>query len=178
MGKAMAMTQIGCLILVAVLVTASCSVISREVRDEAVPPVPFRTLAQAADQYEGKTMILGGYIIGTRNLDDETIIEVLQTPLGSQDKPKSRDLSEGRLIVSYEGFLDPEVYRTNRKITVAGTLTGCTIEKVQVCRIKSHEVYLWPDYQYRYPYGYYPGQSVLLPYHRDPYRYHRYDRYW
>lgn len=160
------------------LFAVSCSVISSEVKSEAVPPMPFRTLAHEADQYVGKTVILGGYILETRNNPDETIIEVLQTPLKSRQEPKSRDLSEGRLIVSHEGFLDPEIYSKDRKITVAGTLIGCSAERVETCRIESREIYLWSEHEYRDPYGYYGG-SVLYPYgyHRYPYRRYPYHRY-
>jgi outer membrane lipoprotein len=64
-------------------------------------------------------VILGGYILETKNLTDETIVEVLQAPLTFQVEPKSKDLSEGRFIVSHKGFLDPEVYNKDRKLTVA-----------------------------------------------------------
>jgi len=158
------------------LFAVSCSVISSEVKSEAVPPMPFRTLAHEADQYVGKTVILGGYILETRNNPGETIIEILQTPLKLGEEPKSRDLSEGRLIVSHEGFLDPEVYSKDRKITVAGTLIGCSAERVETCRIESREIYLWSQHESRYPYGYYGG-PVLYPYRHHRYPYHRYPGY-
>ncbi len=159
----------------------SCSVISSEVKSEAVPPMPFRTLVREADQYVGKTVILGGYILETRNNPGETMIEILQTPLKLGEEPKSRDLSEGRLIVSHDGFLDPEIYSKDRKVTVAGTLISCSVDGVDICRIESREIYLWSQYEFRYPYGYYGG-PVLYPYgyHRYPYHpypYHRHYRY-
>lgn len=137
----------------------------------------FHKLAEEAERYKGKTVILGGYIIETRNVDESTIIEVLQAPLGMQDKPESKDFSQGRLIISYDGFLDPYVYSKDRQITVAGTLTDCTIDKVATCWIESREIHLWREYNYPYPYDYYPGEPVLRPYYRgygspryDPYR--------
>jgi outer membrane lipoprotein len=157
------------------VVAVSCSVISPEVKKQADPPVPFKTLAREADRYAGRTVVVGGYILETQNHADETVIEILQAPLTIRDRPKSMDLSEGRLIVTRKGFLDPAVYRKDRAITVAGTLTRCTLEKVETCRIDSREIYLWPEYEYRYP-DYYPIGPVLHPYphrHRHDPRYRR-----
>ena len=39
----------------------SCSVISSEVRNDAMAPMPFKTLVQNAGEYAGQTVILGGY---------------------------------------------------------------------------------------------------------------------
>ncbi|MCJ7830052.1 MAG: Slp family lipoprotein, partial [Desulfobacterales bacterium] len=85
-----------------------------------------------------------------------------------------RDFSEGRFQVVYSGFLDPEVYRKDRRVTVAGTLLGCEVQRTGDCphpllRVAGREIYLWPEYEYRAPspYPYYdPWYS--------PFRYHRY----
>ncbi len=156
-----------CMIAWILLSTASCSVISRQIRDESIPPIPFRTLVSDAGQYIGQTVILGGYVLETNNLADETIITVLQSPLKGRHEPRSRDLSEGRFLVSFKGFLDPEVYKKDRKITVAGKVVGQESHKIYECPrpcliIESREIYLWPKYEYRY---------------YDPYYYHWYDPY-
>jgi starvation-inducible outer membrane lipoprotein len=59
----------------------SCAVISDQLREEAAPPMPFSTLLVEAEQYHGRIVILGGYILETSNLQSETIIKVLQVPL-------------------------------------------------------------------------------------------------
>lgn len=51
----------------------SCAVISSETRSEADPPVAFSTLVDQADRYVGRTVILGGYILETRNKKSETV---------------------------------------------------------------------------------------------------------
>src|SRR5210317_806572 len=108
------------------LFTASCSVISSEVRKEAEPAVAFKTLMKEANSYVGRTVIVGGYILATEKLADKTIILTLQAPLGFRNEPKSRDKSQGRFVVIHKDFLDPAVYRKNRKITVAGNVIGVT----------------------------------------------------
>jgi outer membrane lipoprotein len=168
--------RIPLLITLMVVLASSCSVISRHVRTESEPAVPFKTLVREADRYVGKTVILGGYILETKNLADETIIEVLQAPLTFRDEPNSKDLSEGRLIISHKEFLDPEVYSKDRKLTVAGTLSGCWVEKVRTCKLESREIYVWPEYGYGYPYPYpyyyyYPSGRYWHRHHRRHYYY-------
>ena len=132
-------------------ITASCSVISSQVRKEAEPPVAFETLMKEANAYVGRTVIIGGYILATENLADKTIILSLQAPLGFRNEPKSRDKSQGRFIVVHKEFLDPAVYRKDRKITVAGYIVGLTTEDDERCpntclNIESREIHLWPEY--------------------------------
>ncbi|MGD8687253.1 MAG: Slp family lipoprotein, partial [Syntrophobacterales bacterium] len=113
--------------------TASCSVISSQVRKEAEPPVEFKTLMKEANAYVGRTVIVGGYILATDKLADKSVILTLQAPLGFRSEPKSRDKSQGRFIVVHKDFLDPAVYRKGRKITVAGYVVGITTEDEVRC---------------------------------------------
>ena len=150
--------------------TASCSVISSQVRKEAEPPVAFETLIKEADAYIGRTVIVGGYILSTEKLADKSIILTLQAPLGFRNEPKSRDKSQGRFIVLHKDFLDPEVYGKNRKITVAGYVVRLTTEDDERCpntclNIESREIHLWPKYYYqgkKYHYGDPPYPSRLI----------------
>jgi outer membrane lipoprotein len=171
-------------VLLAILITVftgSCSVISQQIRTDAIPSVDFKILLQESNKYLGDTVILGGYILETDNLTDQTIIRVLQAPLGVRDDPKSRDYSEGRFIISQKGFLDPEVYSKDRQITVAGTVVGSVVEKINdffqpYLKIQSREIYLWPEDQAYYPDPYY--EPWLYPYPYYWYRYRHYPYYW
>ncbi len=161
------------------LMTVSCAVIPRQIRSESEPSVPFYQLVTEIDRYIGKTVILGGYILEVKNFADETVITVLQTPLSFGDEPKSKDYSEGRFILSHKGFLDPEVYNKDRKITVAGIVNGISVEKVEktsysYLKVTSRAIYLWPQvyHEYRPPYDYY--WYYPYGYYRWPYRYYPY----
>jgi len=132
-------------------VLCSCAAISREVRQKAGPPVPFETLMQDTDAYIGRVVILGGYIIRTRNRDKQTEIYVLESPLRLGEEPASRDKSRGRFVVTVNQFLDPEVYLKDRQVTVAGTVRGKTAEEEEghrydYLKLDSVEIYLWPEY--------------------------------
>lgn len=149
------------------IATLSCAVISKQVQSEAEPPIPFKTLLEEAEKYNGRTVILGGYILQTENLASETILKVLQAPFRVGEEPDLRDLSQGRFVVYFKGFLDPEVYAKDRAITVAGTVIGSAVEKigeerVRYLKIENREIYLWPEY------------TNLPPYHNL----RPYTRYW
>ena len=161
------------------MLPVSCTVISKPVRSEAEAPLPFKTLVTQADKFKGRTVILGGYILQTSNLESETIIKVLQVPLRIGEEPGLKDSSEGRFLVYHQGFLDPEIYSKDRVITVAGEVIGSGLEEmsgdsIQYLKIKNREIYLWPEYQthpYPYPAWPYPYYWYGYPYYRYPYWY-------
>jgi outer membrane lipoprotein len=143
--------------------------------------VEFEDLRQSPQNHLGKKIILGGVIVKTTNTAEGTLIEIYQTRLDSSGTPVEVDISQGRFLGLYEGFLDSKIYRPDRKITVLGLAQG---EKT----LKLDEI----DYRYpflkiielnlfqeksplpRYPYywDYYPWD----PWHPG-YRYHPYWRY-
>jgi outer membrane lipoprotein len=160
------------LIILASMVTVSCSVISHQVRSEADPPVPFQTLIRDVHKFLGHTVILGGYVLETKNLESETILKVLQTPLRFGEDPDLKRRSQGRFMVYHNGFLDPEVYSKGQVITVAGRVIGTAVEKIgdeqiQYLKIENREIYLWSNYTdkplYFNPWPY-PYHRTLYPY--------------
>ncbi len=152
------------LLLVAALaiVSAACSPLSPAVRSDAVAGVPFTALLADPDRWRGATVILGGYILETENLGSETLVRLLQTPLTPGDEPGPRDGSLGRFQVACGGFLDPEVYREGRRLTVAGRVLGADMRSVAGARVpylllQAVEIHLWKEYAAARPYpAYYP----------------------
>jgi outer membrane lipoprotein len=143
------------LIMLIFIYTAFCSCVSRTVISEQVKAeserVSFKTLAQETDRYKGKTVILGGYIIETKNISGVANMTVLQTPLGRDEEPASHGRSEGGFILSYNGHLEPEVYEKGRRTTVAGKVAGRADEEVANCpkpclKLEYRQIYLWPMY--------------------------------
>jgi starvation-inducible outer membrane lipoprotein len=135
------------------------------VRKESAPPVPFKALVGEVDNYVGNTVILAGYVMGTRNLDGGKLIAVLQAPLGASQQPRSKSLSEGQFVVLHKGPLGPGECTKDAKVTVAGVVAGLSNEYGEVCsqpclKIESREVYVWEglrkeDYQFWHQYPYY-----------------------
>jgi outer membrane lipoprotein len=139
------------------LLVTACAVVSGEVRSEAISGVPLQDLLAYSEQYRGQTVILGGYILETRHVDAGTVIEILQTPLRYGQEPGARDRSEGRFMVRHSAYLDPEVYRKDRMVTVAGSVSGVKASQdenlhLQYLVLQSREIYLWPERPDRYPY--------------------------
>ena len=179
------------LLLVAAGSVAGCApVLSKQLRQEAEPPIPFAELQQAPDTYKGLVVILGGYILEAENGPDGSRLTILQAPLDSRNRPKSTDLTKGRFLVRTKKFLDPEVYSKDRAITVGGKVEGSRQEPLGSRSyvyplIRAQEIYLWPEkYKYvgpYYPYFYDPWYGPwyypwYYPWYRpwDPYRrYHR-----
>ncbi len=147
------------MLLVILMTTLSASwscaqreVISDQYRREAVRGVSFKTLAQETDRYVGKTVILGGRILETKNVGGESAMTVLQAPLAMGEKPDFNSRSQGGFILSYKGYLEPEVYEKDRPVTVAGDVVGRVPEGAGNCpnpciHLEYRQIYLWPMYE-------------------------------
>jgi outer membrane lipoprotein len=143
------------------ILSSGCAPISKELRAEADQTLTFQQVFQKPEAYKGKTVIWGGEIIKTTNQKDKsTLIEVLQRPLDWQEEPKEAGPSGGRFLVLVEEYLDPQIYRNGRKMTVAGKILG---EKTRLLGemqyryplVLSRQIYLWRQYGYYYPPPYY-----------------------
>jgi outer membrane lipoprotein len=123
--------------------------ISPEVLKEVDQAVSFEDLLKNPEAFRGKTVLLGGDIIETENFSGKTQITVLQHPLNSKNKPFGVDNSKGRFIVSVPEFLDPVIYEKGRKLTVAGTVVGKEVRRLDEITysypvIDKRELHLWP----------------------------------
>jgi outer membrane lipoprotein len=154
---------------------SACSVMSPQMRAQVDTTKSYQDLVQDPAASVGLHVVLGGYILNVTNQHEKTTLMLLQAPLGFQDQPGKRDKSKGRLIVEYPGFLDPEVYTKDRKVTVGGRILesaprGGGDTPFPYLKIAATEVHLWPqpkinaDYD---PWWYYP----------PPYRYFGYPWY-
>jgi outer membrane lipoprotein len=106
------------------VVAFGCSAIPSSIEKKALPEMPFPVLIQRADQYIGRTVILGGYLLEVQNLEDESRMLAIQVPLDADKKPKTRDLSRGLIKIKYNRNIDSGKYTKNSKITAAGVLLG------------------------------------------------------
>jgi outer membrane lipoprotein len=172
--------------------------ISKQLREQAqaTKDVSFLAIWQNPNAYKGRTVIWGGKILGTVNEAQGGSIYVLQAPLDYMERPQSTKFSRGRFIARGSAFLDPEVYRTGEKITVAGELSGTETQNVGKVSyaypvVTLREVHFWrpepavyvapplwgwgwygPYYDGFYGDFYYPGYHPGFDHNRDQ----RYDR--
>ena len=112
------------LISIMVFLSSCAPVISSEVLQRADRQLTFQELTKDPEQYRGKIVVIGGRILSSSVEDGTTWIQVLQQPLGWKHKPAASDVSYGRFLVHFKEYRDPEIFRTDRLITVAGEIEG------------------------------------------------------
>jgi len=158
-----------------VLIFGGCvHAISRQKRELALQGLTPESILRDFDAYQGKLVLMGGEIIETRNLENETLIEVLQRPLSrNTDQPLKDKDADGRFFARYPTFQDPYIFSQGREITVAGIVTGKRSSKIgereyTYVVLENRETHLWPermDYYEPYPY-WYPAYPYWYPHYR------------
>lgn len=130
-------------------------------------------------RYLGKTLLLGGKIVGHQAESDGTLLDILCYRLDKSDRPDEVDAACGSFIVRSTVPLDPQRFRNGRLVTLTGTLTGSQTDAKGTRRLqfRAGELYLWPTYEQGWPpYRYDPFCDPWYPYGRYPYGYP--DRCW
>jgi len=168
------------LILAAVGLQACAHPISEGLRRRADPELTFARLLENPDLYRGKTLVLGGTIVATRNLERGSEIEVVQKELSSFGEPSLSDDTGGRFIFVHPGYLEATVFSKGRSVTGAGKVLGSRVGKVgdreyRFPLIEIEELKLWeeyPAYPYYYPYGYPYFHPFHSPFYYPPHHRH------
>jgi outer membrane lipoprotein len=123
---------------------------SQTVRQQVDPTLSFAQLRANPEAYTDRMVMLGGDILAVRNVEGGTLLEILQKPLDSYERPYLTDHTEGRFMVHCTQYLDPVVYKKGREITVAGRVLGVRkgpIGEVEYTYplLSCVELYLWPE---------------------------------
>lgn len=109
----------------ALLALAGCGpVLSRETLGQTDRGLGFEQVIKDPAAYTGKTIVLGGTILGIENREGTTVVEVLEQEMNSRLMPVDPESSAGRFLVEFDGFKDPAVFTNGKLLTVAGTITG------------------------------------------------------
>lgn len=150
------------LISLTFLMTACAQVISSEVRAKARKDLSLPAVLANPEAYQGETVIWGGKVIETRNEPGATLIRILQIPLDFTQMPEDEETSQGRFLAEVRRYVDPEIYRKGRLVTLAGEIIGKRVEPLGDMEysypvVRVQEIHLWR--QYPYPYGPYPPPS-------------------
>lgn len=166
------------------LVCSSCgSIVSRAVLKDVDRAVTVADVQSSPERLVNSRVIWGGTIIKTTNLEETTVIEVLETPLTRSDRP-AMEGSGGRFLIKAPGYLDPVVFGTDKMLTIVGTVKG--VEKRMIGDMEYPYPVLTPvdihifssrmdrDYAPYPPWWYYPP-PYYGPYY-NPY-YYPYPRY-
>ena len=137
----------------------------------------LRAVLTTPADYLGQTVRWGGKIARVDNRRDDTLIEIVQQPLGRSGRPLDGAQSAGRFLARFDGFLDPVIYAEGKELTVIGTLApsrpgtiGAYPYTFPVVAVDQHE--LWaeprePRVIYADPWFYpYPGFYFRPYYYR------------
>ena len=175
------MNNIFYLVCAAALILSGCAhAVSPNILKESDPKLSFTELQLDPLAHMGKIMVLGGVIVETSGMKDGTLIEIYQTATDSRGKPVDTDISKGRFMVFHPEVLDPGIYRSGRKVTVAARVEGDRKGRIGEALymypyLTALEIHLWEErFRYQpYPRTYRdPWSPGLSPYHRDPFHRH------
>lgn len=137
------------LIMIGALLGVGCAhVISKDVFREVREDLSFAQLMEDPLAYQGQTVLLGGVIVTSTYDEDGPVLEIYQTELDWERRPKNTDVSLGRFLARYRGFLDNEIYKKGRKVTLAGEVIGVTPLKLGQAEYRYptlliREIHLW-----------------------------------
>jgi outer membrane lipoprotein len=135
--------------------------ISKQWRQEARKDLTFSMVLKDPTAYTGSIVLWGGSIIETVAVTEGSEIFVLQTPLDQMELPEASRYSQGRFIAKSSSFLDPEIYKNGRRITLAGEIIGKETRPIGKSQytypvVAVKQLYLWKiSTTYVYPYPYY-----------------------
>ena len=132
------------------------------------------------DAYLGSTVRWGGVVTEVENKADKTWVILVGRALKDNEKPITDGQSEGRFIASFNGFIDPLVYKSGRPLTVVGEIEGETVRAIgeydynfPVVAVRDSHLWAEPSKTRVYysppPYWYYDYHY----YHPYPYRHRR-----
>ena len=144
------------------------TIMSEQIREQALPDLNLSKVMEKPDSFKGKTVIWGGEIVETVNQKDGTaLVTVYQRPLTSYYAPDIYSDSEGRFLLKADKYLDPYAYRKGRKITVGGVILGGENRREGEIEywytvITAKEIYLWNESYYSSP--------DPVNYYNDPFR--------
>ena len=156
-----------------------------------LPPEPDHSYQQVKENtaaFQNQNVRWGGKIISVENKETTTWIEILANPLNSYGRPSSNNNYQGRFIAKVEGFLDPEHYSKDRKISIYGTIDTELVRRIDdhpynYPLVSAKVYYLWPKYNVArnyYPYNrgyFYPHYGYHYGFHHR-FHHHRFFHYY
>jgi len=134
----------------------------------------FSELNAHPDVYNGQQVALGGMIVSVTNDKASSTVEVLQLPLYGSGRPNpDTDKAGGRFLVTFEQFLDPEIYSRGKMLSVRGSISGSKNSTIgdhpyTYLTMKGDGLYLWSEQPDEVQVQYYMGIHTSPYYLRPP----------
>jgi outer membrane lipoprotein len=144
-----------CVCLLSLSACSGSKVIPSEFKDQIDSSLSFRDIQASPQSYQGRTVVLGGEVLGARRVQDGVELEVLQLPVNGDDPPSDRRMdSEGRFLALDRGGADPASFLPGTKLTLVGAVTGEETRRLDESSYRYPTVdvkhlYVWDDDGYR-----------------------------
>ncbi|MCG6201291.1 Slp family lipoprotein [Psychromonas antarctica] len=127
------------------------------------------TAQQASESktIQGISVLWGGMIIASTNLQDTTQLEILAYPLASNQRPDTEQAPIGRFIAIYQGYLEKSDYAQGRLITMKGELQGKRSGRIGESEyiypvLNTTQQHLWKKISPRDPPRFHFGLGLML----------------
>lgn len=170
------------IIALALAALAGCASVPSSI-STPVPGPDVRAVLNDPGRYTGAKVRWGGTIAGVTNLADRTVVTVVARPLTGDGEPLGDRPALGRFFAEVDRFLEPEEYRSGRRVTVVGRYVGIRQSKIDQYVydypvVQAQNLHMWREYAERRPYRAWPSYRSY-PYWYDPYwsRYHGFMHY-
>lgn len=146
------------LILLCGLLCSACSgvdVIPPELEEQIDTSVSYRDIQASPQAVQGRTVLLGGEVLGARRVPDGVELEILQLPVKGEDPPAERRTeSQGRFLAFDRGGGDPASFPPGTKVTLVGAVTGDETRRLDESTyryptIEVKHLYVWSEERYR-----------------------------
>jgi outer membrane lipoprotein len=144
------------LIFLMVLGAGCATGMSKQARSQVTYSGSFSAVQKDLKAHVGQVVMFGGKIVETKPSPTASEITVLQFPLGTSDRPKDGDGSEGRFLLRSGQFLDPAIYRNGALLTTVGKITGSEVRPIggfdyAYPIVEAIEIKLWAERSPAYP---------------------------
>ncbi|TYO99706.1 outer membrane lipoprotein [Geothermobacter ehrlichii] len=148
-------------VLLAALLLTGCGHVLPEAALERVDAgIDFAALQRDPAQYKGRTVLLGGVILGLDTGKDDATVEVLNWHLDRRGEPFAQDEAGGRFLVRTDRWLDPAIYMPGRLITLVGEVEGVETRELYGTDYRYPVVRLRENHVWEPPYDFHPGRRV------------------
>lgn len=171
------------LVVITLFIFAGCTSISKQTLREVDKDITIEMVQEHPDKYIGKKVLWGGTVLNSENLEKVSEVEVLESDLAYDNSPKD-GTSHGRFLIQTKRYLDSQIYKENKRITVAGTVKGIetrrigqmeypypVVEPLEMRLFEPPSAQPYSEYPYMYgpypysPYGPYSPMSPFGPYY-------------
>ncbi len=92
----------------------------------SAPPGAVSLAEVGADPsaFVGRPVRWGGTLVGVRNRNSSSVLEILSRPLSGNGLPDIDGQSSGRFLAVIAGFVDPAAHASGTRVTVIGRVSG------------------------------------------------------